>query len=566
MYGRTYDSAAGAFDEDEDERLYQQQGSSSGGDSDGIDSDVEEKILSHLYYQSNKQATSSAPTPTQPPRVSTPVPARRRVSGQQQQQKKKKSLETEESGDYDSPASRGNEDQGSKYSIGSSNKRRRQDTRWKLSDLAAPAYSEQSAEQMHSSGEEGEISGSQNEHAVAVTMVPAYRKATNSDDYSSSEDETTDRANGTRTTLPGRISTDQAVSYNASDDDAVNDYLDNVASSGLATPPNAAPTTLADTNGLAGVSAADHDMEHQLIKVDTLLSPGAKAYATDALLHDVPVKSSLGAEDNEYDYLDEAEIQGRNRYFMEEKEIICRRCHKPGHISKECTTVTCMVCGNEGHTSKDCKLTGNVCHRCNMRGHIAADCPQQQQNQQRRPGSHRDRGRAAACDRCNMRTHHTDECPTIWRRYVYAGHRPVKYKDVRPWCYNCSRSGHFGDDCSVPRGRGANAFLGNTAFNSNNCMGRCIGNSTQRGQHPDHHRGADSHSSNSRSSHKGGRFAAKREERRRDTGHDRRDWRNHKDSKRRSADSSKRRAPGSPGRKSSRPKEKAASLVGQSSH
>ncbi|KAJ1665371.1 hypothetical protein IW140_001457 [Coemansia sp. RSA 1813] len=538
MYGGEY--GTDAFDEGEDERLYQQQGGNTDEDSDNIDSDVEEKILSHLYYQSNEQATSSAPTPTQVSRISTPVVARRSVP-------KKKSLESKKT-KQGTPVS-DKEDQESKYAIGS--KRRKQENSWKLSDLAAPTDSEQKADSEHSSDEEGELSNPPNGHALSVTMVPAYRTATNSDDGVASEDEPS-HENGTQRAAASRnVSASHTVSYNASDDDAVNDYLDNVASSGLVTPPNT--IGMASANGLAGV--AEHDMEHQLVQVDTLLSPTTQANTAGAVLHEVPAKRAFDPEDNEYDYLDEAEIQGHNRYFMEEKEIICRRCHKAGHIAKDCTTVTCMVCGKEGHMSKDCKLTGNVCHRCNMRGHIAVDCPQQQS------GDRRDRNKVSGCERCKLRTHHTDECPTIWRRYVYAGHRPLKYNDVKPWCYNCGCSGHFGDDCTIPRGRGANAFLGNTAFSFDNCPGHCIGDSNlHSGRNSYRGAGGSGGYSSSRPPRRGGKFASSREERRRDDGHGRRDWRNH-----RGSDGPKRKSPSGSSKKKSKPNGAgSASSVGNS--
>ncbi|KAJ2557490.1 hypothetical protein EV175_001317 [Coemansia sp. RSA 1933] len=528
-YGR---NGSGAFDgstENDDDRLYQQQGgdNSNGADSDNIDSDVEDKILSHLYYQSNDQATSIAPTPTtQTPHTSTPAALSRRTNPG----KSPHPTETGKSVRIPPGPESDTEDHESKYAIGS--KRRKQENSWNLSDLA---NTDQNAEPAHSSGEEGELSGSSsNGQSVSVTIVPAFRTATNSDDEGTSDD------NGQHSHANGTTHGDgssHAVSYNASDDDAVNDYLDTVASSGLATPPNTTKSP-ATANGHSG--AASHDMEHQLVQIDTLLSPGAQA--TGAVLHDVSAKRSLDPEDNEYDYLDEAEIQGRNRYFMEEKEIICRRCQKPGHVAKDCTTITCMVCGNEGHLSKDCKLTGSVCHRCNMRGHIAADCPQHSR------GGYRDRGRPpAGCERCQIRTHHTDECPTIWRRYVYAGHRPLKYNDVRPWCYNCAQSGHFGDDCLAQRGRGANAFLGSTAFGATNCPGRCIGASNMHsggggGRNSSYRGSIVSGHSSSRPPRRGGKFSAGREERRRDEG--RRDWRRQKD-----AEGNKRRSSGRPSKK-----------------
>ncbi|KAJ2886124.1 hypothetical protein H4R27_000907 [Coemansia aciculifera] len=333
--------------------------------SDAIDSDTEEKILSHIYYQ------SSVPTPTQ----QTKPPLERTRT---------------ETDDSDSSES--------KYQI---EKKRRK---------------------VHSSADFVKPRKVSDEESISVTVVRPYRSATVSDEESGPAVDIRD------------------VSFNTQDDMAVDSYLDSVTSTGLATP----------------VRHPDSEvMEHHHIQIDSLqlTSPGIQT-------HTVLVRA--GDPDDEYGYLDEAEIQGRNRYFMEEKEIICRKCHRPGHIAKDCTTMTCMTCGKDGHLSKDCKLTGNVCHSCNMRGHIASECPQ-------RSGAPRSRG----CDRCSSRTHHTEECATIWRRYVYAGPRP-KYSDVIAWCYNCAARGHYGDNCQMRRSQGALAYQGDTAFGSVNCPGKMI--------------------------------------------------------------------------------------------
>ncbi|KAJ2864403.1 hypothetical protein FB639_005206 [Coemansia asiatica] len=172
------------------------------------------------------------------------------------------------------------------------------------------------------------------------------------------------------------------------------------------------------------------------------------------------------ADDNEYDYLDDAEIQGHNRYFMEEKESLCFKCHQPGHIAKNCPVSTCLTCGQDGHTSRECKLSGSVCHRCNMRGHMSSECPRQSGN--------RNHEYSSGCNRCNSRNHHTEECSTIWRKYVYLANslRGTSYQEVLPWCYNCASSGHFGDDCPDEYPRWTLTFSSNTAFGSDNCPGK----------------------------------------------------------------------------------------------
>ncbi|KAJ2299867.1 hypothetical protein IWW55_004070, partial [Coemansia sp. RSA 2706] len=63
-------------------------------------------------------------------------------------------------------------------------------------------------------------------------------------------------------------------------------------------------------------------MEQQTVHIDALLSPVIPSAPMPAgsMVHTVAAKRPRD-EENEYDYLDEAEIQGRNRYFMEEKEV-----------------------------------------------------------------------------------------------------------------------------------------------------------------------------------------------------------------------------------------------------
>ncbi|KAJ1936406.1 hypothetical protein EC988_008204, partial [Linderina pennispora] len=232
-----------------------------------------------------------------------------------------------------------------------------------------------------------------------------------------------------------------ALAFNT-EDETVDNYLDSVSATGQATPHESAPT--------------GEPMERKLIQVATLLR-------LDESNAEPAAAAAKSTADDSFDYLDEAEFQGRNRYFLEEEEIICRKCHKPGHIAKDCTTITCMVCGKEGHLSKDCNLSGAVCHRCNMRGHIAADCPLKSGGQ----------GSRYSCHRCYSQNHHSEECPTIWRRYTYAYPPLKKYNSVTPFCYNCALKGHFGDDCSRPRCRGASSFWNDTAFNASNCPGAC---------------------------------------------------------------------------------------------
>ncbi|KAJ2493958.1 hypothetical protein IWW37_000036 [Coemansia sp. RSA 2050] len=400
MYGAT------EFGDTYEDELYKEDPGVEDSASDGMDSDTEEKILSHIYYQ------STVPTPT--PRTQSPLPRTR-------------------------PETDVSDSSESKYQIGK--KRRKAQS---IVDLAKPK----------DSSDEGSIS---------VTVVRPFRSATLSDEENGS------------TAVDARD-----VSFNTQDDVAVDSYLDSVTSTGLATP-------------VRHPSEGD-GMEHHHIQIDLhqLTSPDIRTH---------PVVVRAGDPDDEYGYLDEAEIQGRNRYFMEEKETICRKCHRPGHMAKECTTVTCMTCGKDGHLSKDCKMTGSVCHSCNMRGHISSECPQRSGTQ-----------RPNVCVRCNSRTHHSEECATIWRRYAYTSPRTTKYEGVIAWCYNCAARGHYGDDCSMRRYQGGLAFQGDTAFGSVNCPGKMI--HVTGSQRPDYY---DNSSSRQHSSGPDG--PQNREDRRREHGY-----------------------------------------------
>ncbi|KAJ2774030.1 hypothetical protein GGI18_004629, partial [Coemansia linderi] len=239
MYGGT------EFGDSYEDELYREPPGVEDGASDGMDSDTEDKILGHIYYQ------STAPTPTHKSPSSLP----------------RTRPETDVSDSSES-----------KYQIGK--KRRKAHN---IADLAKPK----------DSSDEGSIS---------VTVVRPFRSATLSDEDNGS------------TAVDVRD-----VSYNTQDDVAVDSYLDSVTSTGLATPVR--------HPGEGDV------MEHHHIQIDSL-----QLTSPDTRTHPVVVRA--GDSDDEYGYLDEAEIQGRNRYFMEEKEIICRKCHRPGHMAKECTTVT----------------------------------------------------------------------------------------------------------------------------------------------------------------------------------------------------------------------------------
>lgn len=55
----------------------------------------------------------------------------------------------------------------------------------------------------------------------------------------------------------------------------------------------------------------------------------------------------------------------------------CRKCHRTGHIARECTaTNVCRACGEEGHQKGTCPNL--PCYYCQEVGHLQKDCPQYQ--------------------------------------------------------------------------------------------------------------------------------------------------------------------------------------------
>ncbi|KAJ2727129.1 hypothetical protein GGI07_000013 [Coemansia sp. Benny D115] len=372
---------------DNEDELYKDQGAGHQSDSDGLDSDVEDKILSHLYYQSNEQVAANKIV--EPPQQSPDQPE----------------------------------------------------------DIPEDSRYQQIQPKQQDTG-----------NTLSVTVVKPFRSATMSSDDSTSDtrhDSTVDQDSKATDAAAAISGTMAGVSFNASDGEAVDSYLDSVSHSGQMTPHQPPTSTIGTTTPFV-----NSILESQHIQIDSLGSstPGSE------ITHSISTKRSTTLDqEDEYAYLDEAEIQGRNRYFMEEKEIICRRCKKPGHMLKDCTVTICNTCNMEGHSSRDCKMSGSVCHRCNMRGHMAAECPQK---------SSKNVSRAKGCHRCSGNSHHSEECTTIWRQYHYASAKNLSYETVTPWCYNCASVGHFGDDCFEDRSRSASSFNDYTAFNSYNCPGK----------------------------------------------------------------------------------------------
>ncbi|KAI7834755.1 hypothetical protein BX661DRAFT_221712 [Kickxella alabastrina] len=329
-----------AYDSEEENQLYKDH-STTDSDSDHIDSDVEDKILSHVYYQSNSQAISQ-PAGKPDDRSHSQQELCKAKADNDEEEVNKREEDTKNDDDDEE------EEEDSRYQIGSKPRK--------------PQTHQKPAPQQQSHGDLSSDSDSESEMAPARTVAAGVKH---------------------------QVNTKGTVACNASSAEAVDEFLD-------------ALVTQAD----GGLS----DMEHQHVQIDSLLSP--------ALTHVVTLKRTR--ESDEYEYLDEAEIQGRNRYFMEEKEIICSRCNLPGHIARECTVG--MHPGTVGGQGRF--VTGVICADIFL------------PNVRRNPTPIVEKPRAAAGVRQGL----------IIPRSVRVFGADTRTVEVVPWCYNCAAKGHFGDD------------------------------------------------------------------------------------------------------------------------
>ncbi|KAM4732736.1 uncharacterized protein FYW61_008418 [Anableps anableps] len=139
-----------------------------------------------------------------------------------------------------------------------------------------------------------------------------------------------------------------------------------------------------------------------------------------------------------------------SRYFMAGRSAICNICNRMGHVAKSCyfhkKCPTCVLCGVQGHVQRDCP--SRPCSTCGLPSHALNPCkvpPVWKQH----------------CQRCGVTGHMFDTCPDTWRQYhltVKSGvpFRPrtgwsLKHKSHHAHCYNCSKRGHYGHECTKRR-------------------------------------------------------------------------------------------------------------------
>ena len=90
--------------------------------------------------------------------------------------------------------------------------------------------------------------------------------------------------------------------------------------------------------------------------------------------------------------------------YPQRQQPICRRCKEPGHVVKNCPTVTCFKCKQLGHMTLDCpenqkgetaglQTSEIICNRCKEHGHKFTNCPQ------------------VTCFKCKNKGHVPSSCP-----------------------------------------------------------------------------------------------------------------------------------------------------------
>ncbi|XP_040434276.1 zinc finger CCHC domain-containing protein 7-like isoform X1 [Falco naumanni] len=139
------------------------------------------------------------------------------------------------------------------------------------------------------------------------------------------------------------------------------------------------------------------------------------------------------------------------RYYRANKNVTCRNCDRPGHLSKNCPTPKkvppCCLCAERGHLQNSCPA--RFCLNCCLPGHFFRECLERAYWNKH-------------CSRCDMKGHYADACPEIWRQYhLTTKPGPIKAASSHPehsalvYCYNCSQKGHFGYECSERRMHGS---------------------------------------------------------------------------------------------------------------
>ncbi|CAK6972721.1 zinc finger CCHC domain-containing protein 7-like [Scomber scombrus] len=139
-----------------------------------------------------------------------------------------------------------------------------------------------------------------------------------------------------------------------------------------------------------------------------------------------------------------------SRYFVRGRPLMCHICNRAGHLAKSCyihkKCPTCILCGIQGHIQRDCPR--RPCPICGLPSHGLRPCENPPTWNQH-------------CERCGMTGHLSDACPDIWRQYHMTIRLEIppspqkvhslKHKRCPAHCYNCSKMGHYGYECTKRR-------------------------------------------------------------------------------------------------------------------
>ncbi|XP_050769496.1 zinc finger CCHC domain-containing protein 7 [Gymnogyps californianus] len=194
---------------------------------------------------------------------------------------------------------------------------------------------------------------------------------------------------------------------------------------------------------LLGASADDRD-EDIMLNLEGCATPVSEG--------EVDVDWSICNKDLEAQISNYASVRHTSmRYYTADKNVTCRNCSRPGHLSKNCPTPKkvppCCLCAGRGHLQNSCPA--RFCLNCCLPGHYFRECLERAYWNKH-------------CNRCDMKGHYADACPEIWRQYhLTTKPGPIKAagshseRSALVYCYNCSRKGHFGYECSEKRMHGS---------------------------------------------------------------------------------------------------------------
>uniref|UniRef100_A0A8V0X4H0 Zinc finger CCHC domain-containing protein 7 n=1 Tax=Gallus gallus TaxID=9031 RepID=A0A8V0X4H0_CHICK len=154
---------------------------------------------------------------------------------------------------------------------------------------------------------------------------------------------------------------------------------------------------------------------------------------------DTDVDWSISNKDLEAQICNYASVRRTSvRYYTADKNVTCRNCGRPGHLSKNCPvpkkTPPCCLCAERGHLQNTCPA--RFCLNCCLPGHYFRECLERSYWNKH-------------CSRCDMKGHYADACPEIWRQYHLT---ECSEKRMRGSMFPASPFIHYYDDeCDLKR-------------------------------------------------------------------------------------------------------------------